>query len=154
LRGEEIAVGFQENGTAIRWRVHLESPPDRVHRMLATGEGRRRFWAEEAEEKDGHIEFRFLDGSMLRGRILENAPPARFAVEYFGGSTARFELRGDGRGGTDLTLRETGIPEGCRLQNLPGWVSVLLALKAAVDFSVDLRNGDRERGWDRDFVDV
>jgi hypothetical protein len=34
-----------------------------------------------------------------------------------------------------------------------GWVSVLLALKAAVDFGVDLRNHDPERTWSTGFVD-
>jgi hypothetical protein len=38
--------------------------------------------------------------------------------------------------------------------NLAGWVSVLLALKAAVDFGVDLRNSDPARRWEDGYVDV
>jgi hypothetical protein len=34
-----------------------------------------------------------------------------------------------------------------------GWVSVLMALKAAVDFGVDLRNHALNRTWDDGFVD-
>lgn len=36
---------------------------------------------------------------------------------------------------------------------IAGWVSVLLALKAAVDFSVDLRNHDPGRTWDQGYAD-
>ena len=35
-----------------------------------------------------------------------------------------------------------------------GVVSVLLALKAAADFSVDLRNRDPGRRWEDGYVDV
>jgi hypothetical protein len=34
-----------------------------------------------------------------------------------------------------------------------GWVSVLLALKGAVDYGVDLRNHDNSRTWRKGFVD-
>ncbi len=81
-------------------------------------------------------------------------PPASFALEYFGGSEVRFDLAEDGVGGTDLTLTETGIPEPNWAIHLPGWIPVLLGLKAAVDFSVDLRNHDPGRTWDQGYVDV
>lgn len=64
-----------------------------------------------------------------------------------------FELEEDARGGTDLTLTETGVPARWREQNVAGWVSVLMALKAAVDFDVDLRNHDYRRTWDQGFAD-
>ncbi len=38
-----------------------------------------------------------------------------------------------------------GVPEEDRTEVIAGWVSVLMALKAAVDFSVDLRNHDPVR---------
>ncbi len=147
-------MGFQDDPGTIRWRIHLVSPPETVHRMLATPQGRRRFWADSAVEREGAVEFVFSNGERLRGRILENAPPRRFAVEYFQGSRAAFDLAGDGEGGTDLTLTETGVAGENREQNLAGWVSVLLALKAAVDFGVDLRNRDGRRTWERGYVDV
>lgn len=138
----------------IRWRIHLRSAPDVVFAALATDEGRARFWAEAACERDGAVQFRFANGQQLNAPVLAREPPHRFEVAYFGGSAATFELVPDGGGGTDLTLTETGVPEAELVQNRAGWVSVLLALKAAVDFAVDLRNHDPDRTWERGYVDV
>ena len=132
----------------IRWRLHLATAPDGVHALLATDEGRARFWAESAVERGGTIAFRFPDGSMYEGRIIANDPPALFELEYFG-SAARFEVISDGAGGTDLTLSHDDDHPDTR----PGWVSVLMALKAVADFGVDLRNHDPTRTWDQGFVD-
>jgi uncharacterized protein YndB with AHSA1/START domain len=137
----------------VSWRVHLTSAPAAVYDLLATAAGRRRFWAESAEERDGTIEFRFSNGAVWRGRVLDREPARRFAVEYFGGSRATFECEADGSGGTDLTVTESGIDPDEWDENRAGWVSVLLALKAAADFGVDLRNHDRSRTWDEGFVD-
>lgn len=60
----------------------------------------------------------------------------------------------DDEGGTDLTHTEECPPESELLDNLAGWVSVLLGLKTAVEFGKDLRNGDPERDWKSDYVDV
>ncbi len=131
----------------IRWRLHLAASPERVRELLATDAGRARFWAESAVEHDGAIRFVFPNGFTWTGRILEDEPEV-FAVDYFG-SAARFVLEADGGGGTDLTLTHPGEHPDTR----PGWVSVLLALKAAADFGVDLRNHDPERTWEQGFVD-
>ncbi len=144
---------FQDDPTLIRWRLHLKSSPRELHRMLATNEGRAAFWAESAIENDGEIEFQFPDGLYWRGRLIENTPPRRFVVEYFGGSITTFELADDGAGGTDLTLTDAGVPEKDRIEVIAGWVSVLMSLKAAVDFNVDLRNHDPQRTWDQGFVE-
>jgi hypothetical protein len=133
--------------------VHLRSPPAAVYDLIATSPGRSRFWAESAEERDGFIEFRFSGGAEWRGRVLERTAPQRFAVEYFGGSRAIFECNDDGAGGTDLMLTESGISPQEWSDNYAGWVSVLLALKAAADFGVDLRNHDPRRSWENGFVD-
>jgi hypothetical protein len=85
--------------------------------------------------------------------VLERDPPRRFSVEYFGGSYLTFDLRDDGAGGTDLILTEAGVSPGDWPENNAGWVSVLLALKATVDFGVDLRNHDPGRNWDQGYVD-
>ena len=147
-------MGLEPDGGTIVWRIHLRATPGELFPMLATPAGRKRFWAVSAEESNGIIEFRFLNGQTLTARILEREPPARFALSYFGGSRVVFELASDGRGGTDLVLTETGVPAGEVLENLPGWVSVLLGLKAAADFGVDLRNHDPGRQWDQGYVDV
>ncbi len=36
---------------------------------------------------------------------------------------------------------------------LPGWLNVLLPLKAMLDFGVDLRNHDPTRTWNERYVD-
>lgn len=135
------------------WRLHLASSPDRVYWFLATDEGRAAFWAESAVEGDGTIEFVFPDGTTWEGRILERNEPSRFALRYLGGSLTTFDLRADEAGGTDLTLTDAEITEADIDQTKPGWVSVLLALKATADFGIDLRNHDRARTWDRGYVD-
>ena len=137
----------------ITWRLHLASSPQRVYNMLATDEGRAQFWAEEAVEKEGMIAWRFPNGWELRTRVLASEPPHRFSVEYIGGSTVSFNLEPDGAGGTDLTLIDAGVRTEDYMETYAGWLSVLLALKAAVDFGVDLRNHDPNRSWDQGYVD-
>ena len=46
-----------------------------------------------------------------------------------------------------------GVPEADRVDVTAGWVSVLLALKAAVDFGVDLRNHDPQRSWEHGYAE-
>lgn len=121
--------------------------------MLSTNEGRARFWAESAIEADGHIEFKFPNGEWHRGRIIEQVRPFRFVIEYIGGSITSFELKDDGAGGTVLTLRDSGVNEQERIEVTAGWVSVLMALKAAVDSGIDLRNHDVRYSWSDGFVD-
>jgi uncharacterized protein YndB with AHSA1/START domain len=146
-------MSFQNNPDIIQWHLHLKSPPHKVHELIATDQGRAKFWAESAVEVEGQINFRFPDGQTWQGQVIENQPPNRFVVEYFGGSLTTFELAGDGAGGTDLVLTDAGVPEADRTEVTAGWVSVLMALKAAVDFSVDLRNHDLVRTWEQGFVD-
>ena len=119
-----------------------------MHALVTTDEGRARFWAESAQERNGEIEFRFPDGTRRRGRVLANDPPRSFALEYFG-TRVDFELADDGAGGTDVTL----VDESDDPENRAGWVSVLLSLKAAADHGIDLRNHDSRRTWEHGFVD-
>jgi uncharacterized protein YndB with AHSA1/START domain len=139
--------------TIVRWRIHLASPPEKVYEFLATDAGRACFWAESAVEEAGYIHFTFPNGWQWRGRILENAPPYRFSLVYFGSTTTTFELANDRRGGTDLCLTDEGIEAADWTEVYAGWVSVLLALKAVADFGVDLRNHDAERSWDQGYAD-
>ncbi|MFQ6013598.1 MAG: SRPBCC domain-containing protein [Thermoplasmata archaeon] len=144
----------EEATEPIRWRIHLRSPPDRVYEMLSTGEGRAQFWASTAPEEDGVVHFTFPSRATHRGRVLEEDPPTCYALEYFGGSRVQFDLSPDGEGGTDLTMTESGVPPAHHAIHVPGWIPVLLALKAAADFSVDLRNHDEHRTWEAGYVDV
>jgi uncharacterized protein YndB with AHSA1/START domain len=146
-------MSLEHDTKTLLWRLHLKSSPSTVYQILATNEGRSRFWAESAVEIDGRIHFKFPNGQSWSGRLLEQVAPQRFTVDYMGGSVATFELSDDGRGGTDLTLTDEGVSAIDRAEVSAGWVSVLLALKAAVDFGVDLRNHDVGRTWDAGFVD-
>ena len=144
---------FQPDPDALRWRLHLISPPGQVHAVLMTDLGRAHFWAESAEEQDGRITWIFPSGETCRGEILENAPPRHFAVRYVSDSVTTFDLTDDGSGGTDLILTSSGVSVENRAEIAAGWVSILLALKAAVDFGVDLRNHDPNRTWNQGYVD-
>jgi uncharacterized protein YndB with AHSA1/START domain len=135
----------------IRWRLHLASPPEAVWELLATDEGRAEFWAESAIERDGVITFAFPNGEEAKGRVLEADPPTRLAVDYLG-SAATFELAPDGARGTDLTLVHE-VKDESHAEINAGWVSVLMALKAAVDHGIDLRNHDAERTWWQGYCD-
>jgi uncharacterized protein YndB with AHSA1/START domain len=137
----------------IRWRLRLRSAPEAVYDLIATPAGRARFWADAAEEREGLIDFRFSNGQRLASHVLERTRPSRFRLTYFGGSEVTFDLA-PVDGDTDLTLTETGVPPEERAQNEAGWVSVLLTLKAAADFGVDLRSHEPGCTWEQGYVDV
>ena len=99
------------------------------------------------------MEFDFPDGTRWAGRILEADPPGRFAVEYLGGTRRRIRARVRRRRRTGLTLVDEGVPDEWESEVRAGWVSVLLALKAAADFGVELRNHDPARTWAQGYCD-
>jgi uncharacterized protein YndB with AHSA1/START domain len=146
-------MSFQNESGMIRWRIHLKSPPEEVYSFLATDTGRAAFWAESAAEVDGKIRFQFPDGQIWNGRVLVADPPETFQVEYFGGSVTTFRLSRDPIGGTDLLLTDEGVNPEDRLEVIAGWVSVLMALKAAVDYGIDLRNHNPQRTWNQGYAD-
>ena len=146
-------VSFQPDPAAIRWRVRLQSPPARVFAFLATDEGRARFWAESAIESDGRVHFRFPNGLQYAGQVLAAEPSRLFQIRYLGDTTTTFELTESRDGGTELTLTDRGNTPEDRMEVTAGWASVLMALKAAVDHDVDLRNHDAARTWDQGYVE-
>lgn len=87
------------------------------------------------------------------GRVLESIPPYKYVVQYYGNSITTFRLEEDGETGTILTLIDAGVPIQDRTEVIAGWVSVLMNLKAVVDFGVDLRNHDGTRQWENGFVE-
>ena len=119
---------------------------------LDSDAGRAGFWAESAVERDGRIEFRFVNGETCSAAILERRPPSVFSIDYFG-SPARFELSPDGQGGTELLLIQEDVPLDEWSEVHAGWLNVLLPLKARVLHGVDLRNHDPERSWDQGYAD-
>ncbi len=136
----------------IRWKLHVPVSPARVYEALNTNDGRASFWAESAVERDGTIHFEFINGMSYTSRIIGREPDTSFSIEYFG-AVATFDLEGDGKGGTDLTLTHTGVDPADWYEVRAGWLNVLFPLKAFVAFSVDLRNHDPERSWDKGYVD-
>jgi uncharacterized protein YndB with AHSA1/START domain len=137
----------------IRWRVHLSVPPAQVYGYIGTDAGRARWWVERSHETDGLIELDFADGQSLIAPILARRPPALYALRWFDGAELRFELRPDSDGGTDLDLSEFDVGDARWSSAHAGWVASLLALKAACEHRIDLRNHDPARGWDAGYVD-
>ena len=136
----------------IRWKLHLQSPPEIVYYHLTTDEGRMKFWAEKSRERDNKIEFTFSNGQMHTATILSSTSNKSYELEYFD-SRVSFELVRDPFNGTELTMVNHEVPASEFHNHYAGWVSVLLALKGAVDFGVDLRNHDKSMTWDDLFVD-
>ena len=145
-------MSFQSEPGTIRWRMHFGAPPERVFDALATDSGRASYWAESAPEVDGGITFHILNYEPFSGRVLRRERPRVFALAYFG-TTVEFTLSDDGHGGTDLSLLATEVDEAIRMEMTAGWVSVLMAMKAAVDHGVDLRNHDPSRAWVGGYAD-
>ena len=139
-------------GGPIRWRLHLPVAPDRVFEAIDSDQGRASFWAESAIEKNGGVEFRFINGYSTVSKVLERRPPELLVLDYIDGQ-ARFELSPDGRGGTDLLLVHDGIGIEDWNEVHAGWLNVLFPLKAWLVHGVDLRNHDSSRTWDQGYAD-
>ena len=134
------------------WRLHTASPPERLWELLTTDAGRARFWAETSRSEGDRFTLAFSLGIEEECRILEAVPARRLRFAYFG-SEVLIELAPDGRGGTDLALTNSDVPDEDYEEVLPGWLNVLLPLKAAADFGIDLRNHDPARTWRERYVD-
>ena len=136
----------------IIWRLHTAAPPERIWELLTTDRGRECFWAETSRSAADRFTLGFQMGVEGECRIIEAAPPSRFGFSYFG-TEVLIELAPDGAGGTDLRLTNSQVPDDEYEDMLPGWLNVLLPLKAAADFGVDLRNHDPARTWRERYVD-
>jgi hypothetical protein len=123
-----------------------------VWTALDTDAGRAAFWAESAPEANGAVHFSFINGYRCESRVLERRAPSLWVIDYIGGP-ARFELRPDGRGGTDLSLTHEGIGADEWNEVHAGWLNVLFPLKAYVVHGIDLRNHDAQRSWDQGYAD-
>ena len=52
-----------------------------------------------------------------------------------------------------MTLIANNVDNSMKYEMTAGWVSVLMTMKAALDFETDLRNHDIERTWIKGYVD-
>ena len=96
----------------------------------------------------------FPDGSSTTMDVLDEDPPRGLVVRYFEVQTT-FDIESaaaDGRS-TVLEVTASDVPKDDVVELAAGWVSVLLNLKAAVNFDCDLRNHNREMTWRAGFVD-
>ncbi|UJH68631.1 SRPBCC domain-containing protein [Allomuricauda sp. SCSIO 65647] len=136
----------------IRWKLCLKSKPSKVFSYLTSTEGIEKFWAEKAEKKDGHIQFSFPNKQVYKSKILNQEANKNFRIEYFN-SIVDFNLSENELGGTLMELVNSNVELEDYHANYAGWVSVLMTLKAAVDFEVDLRNHDSQKTWDDGYMD-
>lgn len=129
-----------------QWRVHFKSASSEVYRALSTPLGRSRFWAESAKETDGVIHFVLAGDRSDESRIERAVKDQVYAVRHFG-RLLTFALASDEQtNGTDLTFTYESLDDPTATEaDSAGWVSLLLRLKASVDFGVDLRNHDTSR---------
>lgn len=135
----------------ITWKLHLKSNPKVVFELISTSSGRKSFWAEEAQEKNGKIHFLFPDGQTYVSHILKVIPDKKFELDYFC-SLVKFHLETSKNGGTNLLLINEGVNETDYAEVHAGWISVLMNLKAVVDFHCDLRNHDPKKTWNQGYV--
>ena len=136
----------------VKWRLHCVSSPQAVFELLTIDAGRERFWSERSRASGDGFLLTFPDGTEELCTVREIIAPSRFAFSYFG-TEVTIDLADDGASGTDLTLTNSGIAEADYEEVHAGWLSVLLPLKATVDFAVDLRNHDPSRTWRQGYVD-
>ena len=142
------------SGEPIVYRLILKSSPETVYEGLASDAGRASFWAEQTQRESDRIRFEFSDGQHLVSRVLAEEPGRRFGLTYFDSSQVYFDLEPTADGGTQLTLTEFHLPPENYRYHVPGWVSLLLTFKAALDYGVDLRNTNPDADWEAGFVDV
>lgn len=143
---------FQSQVGKINWKVHFSSTIEKVYKALSTDAGRKTFWAEETVESADKIVFTILNYSPYAATLIERVEPTLFRLEYFG-TDVTFKLVSTADGGTDLLLTAIVPNEQLKIEMTAGWVSVLMAMKAAVDFGVDLRNHHPERVWEMGYLD-
>nr|WP_298929001.1 SRPBCC domain-containing protein [uncultured Allomuricauda sp.] len=137
---------------SIVWKIHLKSSPEMVFGFLSTASGREKFWAKKAPEINGIIQFSFPNGESYESQIMKSNANNEFQLDYFN-SIVTFSLEPSKNNGTDLTLTNEGVAEDEFLEVHSGWVSVLMNLKAAADFQIDLRNHDPNKTWDQKYAD-
>lgn len=136
----------------VEWKIHFTTSLEIVYSYLVSQDGREKFWSETSIEKDGFIFFTYPNESFYKSKIILKIEHEKFYLEYFD-SLVKFHLVRSEKNGTELTLINEGISEKNYLDAHSGWVSVLLNMKAVVDYNCDLRNHNENRTWDQKYVD-
>ena len=145
-------MSFQKKENIIEWKVHFKSPIEKVFEFLNTDKGRSKFWAEETKEEADFIEFKILNYPPYKAQIIEKISNKRLRLDYFG-TDVTFDLTQSDYLGTDLYLKAITPNQETKFEMTAGWVSVLMAMKAAVDFGIELRKHNSERSWENGYLD-
>jgi uncharacterized protein YndB with AHSA1/START domain len=137
--------------------VKLAASRERVWQALTTPGGITAWWAERAEIQPtdgGLLRLLFPNRRTLDSKVVQCRPQQMLSFVYFGGTRAQFEVDALPEGGTSVTVTDRGFSsQEDYAETLAHWTSVLLALKAHLDFGVDLRNHTPAFNWEHDFVD-
>lgn len=133
------------------WKIHLRSNIEKVFEILTTDAGREKFWAEKSIKDDHKFTLTFTNGDEEDVMVIFEKD-YKFEFVYFR-TIVSITLTEDGKNGTDLVLNCKNIKPDNYDDMASGWVSVLLALKAAADYNIDIRNHDSTRTWDEGYVD-
>lgn len=102
---------MKKDSRTIKWKIHCSSIAEQVFKLLATDEGRKKFWAERTKEQNGIIHFEFPNGQFYESRIIEKIPLTKFVLVYFD-SLVTFELSIAYTDGTNLKVIHEKT--GCR----------------------------------------
>ncbi|HEX9412846.1 MAG TPA: SRPBCC domain-containing protein [Ktedonobacterales bacterium] len=137
--------------------VKLAASRDRVWQAITTPSGITSWWAERAEIQPmdgGLLRLLFPNRRTLDSKVVQCRPSQMMSFVYFGGTRAQFEVHTATPGGTSLTVTDRGFSsQEDYAETLAHWTSVLLALKAYIDFGVDLRNHTPVFNWEQGYVD-
>lgn len=136
----------------IKWKVKFKSTPSRVFSFLNTDKGRASFWAETANEKNGMVHFKFINGQSYLGKILDRKQDRLFHLDYFHSDVYFYLTMNTKDEGTLLSLENRGVKDEDYCEVKSGWISVLMNMKSVIDYQVDLRNHDKEICWDQGFI--
>jgi uncharacterized protein YndB with AHSA1/START domain len=141
----------------IQMSVKLGASRERVWQGLTTPSGITSWWAERAEIQPadgGLLRLVFPNRRMLDSKVVMCRPLQLMSFVYFGGTRAQFELEALPQGGTAVTVTDRGFSsQEDYAETMAHWTSVLLALKAHLDFGIDMRNHNPSFNWEHGFVD-
>jgi uncharacterized protein YndB with AHSA1/START domain len=136
--------------------VKLGADRNRVWQALTTPAGITSWWSERAEiqpSDGGLLRLVFPNRRTLDSKVVQCRPQEMMSFVYFGGTRAQFDVTSIASG-TSVSVTDRGFSsQEDYAETLASWTSALLALKAYLDYGVDLRNHNPSYNWEHDFVD-
>lgn len=131
----------------VSWRMRLASPPAQVCELLADEAGRPHVGSSIEIEAGTDLAAILSRGAIVEGAALDREPPYRFTVRDVDGGVTTCDIADDAVGGSELVLTDVGIAGEDRTDVLAAWVAALSAIKATVDFTLDLHARGQLRNW-------